>query len=159
MITNLVAMLPATNLIASIVVGFCTNVTERFPTHPVYEYPQHFNPNLLGHYNYHGTILTVPDANPTKKWVKTTVTRETTLVWMWEDKAFTYPMKSEPVSETEVEFSLERVEKWKPVATYYIPTAREERFTNRLGSATNYFPVMTITNLNVTNLPASEMKP
>lgn len=100
-----------TNIIATIVVTLVTNTSERFPTH------QEPDNEAMAKQGY--TLMyfskTVPDANPTNKWVRTTVKRISTLHGVYADKKLEWPISEEPVSDTEVEYALRQ--KWDSVST------------------------------------------
>ncbi len=100
-----------TNLLASIVVTLSTNVTDRFPTHtesaPCPE-------GRIGCLVYHCQL--VPDENPDHKWVKTTVSRVTTVAFDLNGQHM--EAKSEElVSDVEVEYAIERRQDLIPKGT------------------------------------------
>jgi hypothetical protein len=102
-----------TNLIATIVVTLVTNVTERFPQHLEYEpCPD----NISGCLVLHGAHY-VNDANPSKKWVRTTVTRRKVAQIQFEERLVEPVLSDGVVSDTEVEYAIQRTETWLPKST------------------------------------------
>jgi hypothetical protein len=103
-----------TNLLFSVIVALATNVTERLPQHQV---PDPVPPSTDGWthsiYRFHWEN----DANPSVKWVRTTVIRTRKLQGEFEGAKLEWPLGTETVSDVEVEHKVQRVEAWKPVAT------------------------------------------
>lgn len=127
-----------TNLIASVVITLTTNVTERFPMHDAgvtgintdVLYVQDGGkiidsitpkfltnslptnpPGVVGGIDCVYRPYMVPDADPHQKWVRTTVKRVTVVTFNMDGKPFT-ASSDEIVSDTEVEYALERKENW-----------------------------------------------
>ena len=102
-----------TNLLVTIVFTLITNVTERWPTHQVFDgngFPDH--PEYLT-----AVFKTVPDANPTNKWVRTTITQDKVANGSINDTNFSVVMEHKVVSDIEVEYAVKRTEAWNPVGT------------------------------------------
>lgn len=96
-----------TNLVCSVVIALVTNTTDRFPQHLESDSPP-FNPKepygmqsvpavFYGHF--------VNDAEPDKKWVKTSIARVTTVSFNLNGEDMK-AVKEEPISESEQEFVL-----------------------------------------------------
>lgn len=100
-----------TNIVASIIICVATNVSERLPTHrELAAPPEGANPVLAVVY-----YKDVPDANPTNKWVRTSITETTNLVYAIAGQTFTNQLGVHVVSDTEVEFH--RSDRWSATAT------------------------------------------
>lgn len=94
-----------TNLVASVVVALCTNVTERVSTHTVSgPYPPGYE-NLTVYICHEE-----PDKDPKEKWVKTTVKRVTTIRFAFQGHP-TEAKYEEVISEKEVHFV--KNDEWK----------------------------------------------
>lgn len=95
-----------TNLIASVVITLTTNVVERFPQHQVAD-PTTLQESINLVYKCHYEN----DADPHKKWIRTTIKRVTTVTFDMAGKPYS-ASREEVVSDSEVEYSLERKENW-----------------------------------------------
>ena len=101
-----------TNLVASIVVSLVTNTSERFPTHLVSDPCPEGREGCLV---FHGH--NVPDSDPKQKWVRSTIKRVKAVEFDCAGKHFSNTIEEQIVSDTEVEFAIERKENWLPRAT------------------------------------------
>lgn len=124
-----------TNIVASIVVSLVTNVTERVPMHPDNSGQiLLMSPGLVMtnrtivqdvvQDGYEGWSQTpgyrmVPDPDPKQKWVRTVIKRVTTLSFDFEGQHYSVD-KEQIVSDKEVEYRLERTDKWTLSATNHI---------------------------------------
>lgn len=112
-----------TNLVASIVVSLVTNVVERVPVHdanisivPCITTASGFvslTNTLSGGWsqNLYSPHM-VPDVDPRQKWVRTTVVRITNLSFIYDGKLYSERVGEDTMSDNEVEYALERQEKW-----------------------------------------------
>lgn len=126
----------------SVTVSLVTNVTERWPTHQESGPPP-------GGWTVHNFTLAVaymhevPDANPTNKWVRTTVKRVKTLKFDWQGQERVISWDSETVSDVEVNHALKRTEEWIPFETNKVIT---------VACFTNGYMAMVASNLWTTNI-------
>ncbi len=129
-----------TNLLATIVVMLVTNTSERFPMHSEPTPPPSFGNTTLAVMTY----KMVPDINPDKKWVTTTIKEVTTATFEFNGELKSVSTEK-LVSATDVEFHIERHEDWHPVATNLTHDSwfGQPSFTNFLT-----VPNQIITNLN-----------
>lgn len=119
-----------TNILASIVVSMVTNVTERVPTHwensnqILLTTPGVMITNVNRFHTYldpipYGSGAQVPDPDPKQKWVRTVIKRVTTLSFDFERQHYSVD-KEQIVSDNEVEYRLERTDKWTLSSTNHI---------------------------------------
>lgn len=95
------------HVLARTEVVLVTNVTERWPMH------REVVPNPPGEELYAiAYTKEVPDKDPTNKWVKTSVVRQTFVEFTVLNTPFRGLLKQETVSDHEVEYILKREEQW-----------------------------------------------